>query len=132
MTGHWAISTLLSLVIALAANFSAGQQSSIKNSGGEESAAENYYVVVGSFLDSATAIKELARRSDRSGNTLRIAISEVQNQTWHRLISGPFVSSVTASSEQTSWQQVGVDDAWIIRLDIPQRRKKPLRLALSE
>lgn len=84
----------------------------------------DYYVVVGSFLDESVATSELHRRSDRSGNTLRIAVTDIGSETYYRLISGPFVNPRTALSEQLGWQTVGVSDAWVVQLaNVPARRK---------
>lgn len=92
----------------------------------------DYFVVVGSFLDSETAVEELHRRGDRSGNTLRIAVTDVGEQTYHRLISGPFVNPRTALSEQMNWQSVGVTDAWIVQLrGVPERRRPDLNRGLD-
>lgn len=91
-----------------------------------------YFVVVGSFLDSDTAMSELHRRSDRSGNTLRIAVTTVDDQTYHRLISGPFVNPRTALAEQMNWQSVGVSDAWVVQLrGVPERRRPDLNRGLD-
>ncbi|MCR9276459.1 MAG: hypothetical protein NXH85_00700 [Pseudomonadaceae bacterium] len=95
-------------------------------------ASAEYFVVVGSFLDSDVAVAELHRRSDRSGNTLRIAVTDVGEQTYHRLISGPFVNPRTALSEQMNWQSVGVTDAWVVQLrGVPERRRPALTQGLD-
>ena len=88
-------------------------------------ASADYFVVVGSFLDQDVATAEMHRRSDRSGNTLRIAVTDLGDQTFYRLISGPFVNPRTALAEQLGWQSVGVSDAWVVRLNgIPARRSR--------
>lgn len=95
-------------------------------------AGAEYFVVVGSFLDSDVAVAELHRRGDRSGNTLRIAVTDVGEKTYHRLISGPFVNPRTALSEQMNWQSVGVKDAWVVQLrGVPDRRRPDLNRGLD-
>lgn len=90
---------------------------------GAPTASAEYFVVVGSFLDQSVATEELRRRGDRSGNTLRIAATELDDQVYYRLISGPFVSPRTALAEQLGWQSIGISDAWVVQLnDVPLRR----------